>query len=170
MARSVRACCRVASARGRRSWRGPPPRRAEHQFEHQDAPGLRSGQNLCQSSSHPVIATAGQRAAAGNPRSCWIVSGSPPGRSGCVPVLDWYWPARAGLAVGLPLAQHVPARVAIQIVRHSQIALTLNTYSHVTPAEYRSGTGLRASAVTAKSCSGDLVAGYSYRAYAHLYF
>jgi len=31
------------------------------------------------------------------------------------------------------LAQHVPARVVMEILGHSQIALTMNTYSHVAP-------------------------------------
>jgi integrase len=30
-------------------------------------------------------------------------------------------------------AQHVPARVVMEILGHSQIALTMNTYSHVAP-------------------------------------
>ena len=33
----------------------------------------------------------------------------------------------------LLLAQHVPARVVMEILRHSQIALTMNAYSHVAP-------------------------------------
>ena len=52
--------------------------------------------------------------------------------------------ARAGLppvrlhdlrhtAASLLLAQHVPARVVMEILGHSQIALTMNTYSHVAP-------------------------------------
>jgi hypothetical protein len=39
----------------------------------------------------------------------------------------------AGLALGLLLAQNVPARVVMEILGHSQIALTMNTYSHVAP-------------------------------------
>ena len=31
------------------------------------------------------------------------------------------------------LAQHVPARVVMEILGHSQIALTMNTYSRVAP-------------------------------------
>ncbi len=34
----------------------------------------------------------------------------------------------------LLLAQGVPARVVMETLGHSQISLTLNTYSHVTPA------------------------------------
>lgn len=34
---------------------------------------------------------------------------------------------------GLLLAQNVPARVVMEILGHSQIALTMNTYSHVAP-------------------------------------
>jgi integrase len=52
--------------------------------------------------------------------------------------------ARAGLppvrlhdlrhtAASLLLAQHVPARVVMEILGHSQISLTMNTYSHVAP-------------------------------------
>lgn len=52
--------------------------------------------------------------------------------------------ARAGLppvrlhdlrhtAASLLLAQNVPARVVMEILGHSQIALTMNTYSHVAP-------------------------------------
>jgi integrase len=52
--------------------------------------------------------------------------------------------ARAGLppvrlhdlrhtAASLLLAQQVPARVVMEILGHSQIALTMNTYSHVAP-------------------------------------
>ena len=52
--------------------------------------------------------------------------------------------ARAGLppvrlhdlrhtAASLLLAQDVPARVVMEILGHSQIALTMNTYSHVAP-------------------------------------
>src|SRR5207248_9165647 len=33
----------------------------------------------------------------------------------------------------LLLAQNVPARVVMEILGHSQIALTMNTYSHVAP-------------------------------------
>jgi integrase len=36
-------------------------------------------------------------------------------------------------AASLLLAQGVPARVVMQILGHSQIALTMNTYSHVAP-------------------------------------
>ena len=39
----------------------------------------------------------------------------------------------AGLALGLLLAQNVPARVVMEILGHSQIALTMNTCSHVAP-------------------------------------
>jgi len=35
-------------------------------------------------------------------------------------------------AASLLLAQHVPARVVMEILGHSQIAMTMNTYSHVT--------------------------------------
>ena len=38
-----------------------------------------------------------------------------------------------GSAASLLLAQHVPARVVMEILGHSQIALTMNTYSHVAP-------------------------------------
>ena len=52
--------------------------------------------------------------------------------------------ARAGLppvrlhdlrhtAASLLLAQDVPARVVMEILGHSQIALTMNTYAHVLP-------------------------------------
>jgi integrase len=52
--------------------------------------------------------------------------------------------ARAGLppvrlhdlrhtAASLLLAQNVPARGVMEILGHSQIALTMNTYSHVAP-------------------------------------
>ena len=34
----------------------------------------------------------------------------------------------------LLLAQHVPPRVVMDVLGHSQIALTMNTYSHVMPA------------------------------------
>jgi integrase len=34
----------------------------------------------------------------------------------------------------LLLAQHVPARVVMEILGHSNISLTMNTYSHVLPA------------------------------------
>jgi integrase len=36
-------------------------------------------------------------------------------------------------AASLLLAQHVPARVVMEILGHSQIGLTMNTYSHVAP-------------------------------------
>jgi len=36
-------------------------------------------------------------------------------------------------AASLLLAQNVPARVVMEILGHSQIALTMNTYSHVAP-------------------------------------
>jgi integrase len=36
-------------------------------------------------------------------------------------------------AASLLLAQRVPARVVMEILGHSQIALTMNTYSHVAP-------------------------------------
>jgi integrase len=36
-------------------------------------------------------------------------------------------------AAGLLVAQGVPARVVMEILGHSQIALTMNTYSHVAP-------------------------------------
>ena len=36
-------------------------------------------------------------------------------------------------AASLLLAQHVPARVVMEILGHSQIALTMNIYSHVAP-------------------------------------
>ncbi len=37
----------------------------------------------------------------------------------------------------LMLAQHVPARVVVDVLGHSQISLTMNTYSHVMPAMHR---------------------------------
>ena len=37
----------------------------------------------------------------------------------------------------LLLAQHVPARVVMDVLGHSQISLTLDTYSHVMPAALR---------------------------------
>ncbi len=37
------------------------------------------------------------------------------------------------IAATLLLTQGVPARVAMQILGHSQISLTLGTYSHVVP-------------------------------------
>jgi integrase len=36
-------------------------------------------------------------------------------------------------AASLPLAQGVPARVVMEMLGHSQITLTLGTYSHVAP-------------------------------------
>lgn len=36
-------------------------------------------------------------------------------------------------AATLLLQQGVPARVAMEVLRHSQISLTLGTYSHVAP-------------------------------------
>ena len=43
-------------------------------------------------------------------------------------------PGHSGAAgAALLLAQHVPARVVMEILGHSQIALTMNTYSHVAP-------------------------------------
>jgi integrase len=36
-------------------------------------------------------------------------------------------------AASLLLAQNVPPRVVMEILGHSQIALTMNTYSHVAP-------------------------------------
>ena len=36
-------------------------------------------------------------------------------------------------AASLLLAQNAPARVVMEILGHSQIALTMNTYSHVAP-------------------------------------
>ena len=50
-------------------------------------------------------------------------------------------PARAGrasqglrhTAASLLVAQGVPPRVVMEILGHSQIALTMNTYSHVAP-------------------------------------
>jgi integrase len=60
--------------------------------------------------------------------------------------------ARAGLplvrlhdlrhtAASLLLAQNVPARVVMEILGHSQIALTMNTYSHVAPEVSREAAG-----------------------------
>ncbi len=40
----------------------------------------------------------------------------------------------------LLLAQGVPARVVMEILGHSQIGVTLNTYSHVTPDLARAAT------------------------------
>lgn len=40
-------------------------------------------------------------------------------------------------AASLLLAQNVPARVVTEILGHSQIALTMNTYSHVAPVVSR---------------------------------
>ncbi|MCW2708817.1 MAG: integrase family protein [Frankiales bacterium] len=45
-------------------------------------------------------------------------------------------------AATLLLLQGVPARVAMQILGHSQISLTLGTYSHVVP-ELALGAALR---------------------------
>ena len=41
-------------------------------------------------------------------------------------------------AASLMLTQGVPARVVMQTLGHSQIAITLNTYSHVAPELSRS--------------------------------
>jgi integrase len=41
-------------------------------------------------------------------------------------------------AASLMLTQGVPARVVMQVLGHSQIAITLNTYSHVAPELSRS--------------------------------
>ncbi len=40
-------------------------------------------------------------------------------------------------AASLLLAQGVPARVVMETLGHSQISLTLNTYSHVIPSLMR---------------------------------
>jgi len=40
-------------------------------------------------------------------------------------------------AASLMLAQGVSPRVVIEILGHSQISVTMNTYSHVTPASLR---------------------------------
>ena len=50
-------------------------------------------------------------------------------------------------AATLMLSQGVPARVAMEILGHSQIALTLDTYSHVMPAVARDATERVASAL-----------------------
>jgi integrase len=42
-------------------------------------------------------------------------------------------------AASLLLAQGVPARVVMEILGHSAIALTMNTYSHVAPRSPASG-------------------------------
>lgn len=42
----------------------------------------------------------------------------------------------------LLLAQHVPPRVVMEILGHSQIALTLDTYSHVMPVMQREAANL----------------------------
>jgi integrase len=66
--------------------------------------------------------------------------------------------ARAGLppvrlhdlrhtAASLLLAQHVPARVVIELLGDSQIALTMNTYSHVAPEVSREAAELMARAL-----------------------
>ena len=41
----------------------------------------------------------------------------------------------------LLLAQNVPARIVMEILGHSQIALTMNTYSHVAPEVSREAAG-----------------------------
>lgn len=40
-------------------------------------------------------------------------------------------------AASLLLAQGVPARVLMEMLGHSQISITMNTYSHVMPAQLR---------------------------------
>jgi integrase len=40
-------------------------------------------------------------------------------------------------AASLLIAQGVPARVVMEILGHSQMALTMNTYSHVAPEVFR---------------------------------
>jgi integrase len=40
------------------------------------------------------------------------------------------------------LGQHVPARVVMEILGHSQISVTMNTYSHVLPAMQEEAAGL----------------------------
>ncbi len=42
----------------------------------------------------------------------------------------------------LLLAQKVPARVVMEILGHSQVTLTLNTYSHVLPTMEREAADL----------------------------
>ncbi len=42
----------------------------------------------------------------------------------------------------LMLAQNVPARVVMETLGHSQISLTMNTYSHVMPAMQRDAADL----------------------------
>ena len=43
-------------------------------------------------------------------------------------------------AASLLIAQNVPARVVMEILGHSQIALTMNTYAHVAPEVSREAT------------------------------
>ena len=42
-----------------------------------------------------------------------------------------------GTAASLMLAQGVSPRVVMEILGHSQISVTMNTYTHVTPASSR---------------------------------
>ncbi len=44
-------------------------------------------------------------------------------------------------AASLLVAQGVPARVVMEILGHSQIALTMNTYSHIAPEVSRETAG-----------------------------
>jgi integrase len=43
-------------------------------------------------------------------------------------------PTTCGTPVSLLLAQGVPARVVMEILGHTQIAVTMDIYSHVRPA------------------------------------
>jgi integrase len=45
-------------------------------------------------------------------------------------------------AASLMLAQGVSPRVVMEILGHSQISVTMNTYSHVTPASSRESGGV----------------------------
>ena len=45
-------------------------------------------------------------------------------------------------AASLMLAQGVNPRVVMEILGHSQISVTMNTYSHVTPASSREAVAL----------------------------
>ena len=74
-------------------------------------------------------------------RSLLALAGLPPMR---------YHDLRHG-AASLMAAQGVPARVAMELLGHSQIATTMNIYTHVTPQDQREASARVSEAIWGKS-------------------
>ena len=54
-------------------------------------------------------------------------------------------------AASLTAAQDVPARVAMELLGHSQVSTTLNIYTHVEPEQQRDATGRVSEAIFGSS-------------------